>query len=53
MVKVGIVVGHIISHDEIEVDEAKINLTANLPHLTCVKGIESFVGHARFYRRLI
>ncbi|GJY05583.1 hypothetical protein Tco_0371523 [Tanacetum coccineum] len=37
----------------IEVDKAKIDVIAKLPHPTTVKGIRSFLGHAGFYRRFI
>ncbi|GKA28089.1 reverse transcriptase domain-containing protein, partial [Tanacetum coccineum] len=37
----------------IEVDKAKVDVIAKLPHLTFVKGIRSFLGHAGFYRRFI
>nr|GFA17325.1 DNA-directed DNA polymerase [Tanacetum cinerariifolium] len=37
----------------IEVDKAKVEVIAKLPHLTTVKGIRSFLGHAGFYRRFI
>nr|GEW52326.1 reverse transcriptase domain-containing protein [Tanacetum cinerariifolium] len=37
----------------IEVDKAKVDVIAKLPHPTTVKGIRSFLGHARFYRRFI
>ncbi|GJQ94317.1 reverse transcriptase domain-containing protein [Tanacetum coccineum] len=37
----------------IEVDRAKIDVIAKLPHPTTVKGIRSFLGHAGFYRRFI
>ncbi|GJZ97408.1 reverse transcriptase domain-containing protein [Tanacetum coccineum] len=53
MVKEGIVLGHKISKKGIEVDKAKIDVIAKLPHLTTVKGIRSFLGHAGFYRRFI
>ncbi|GJX30285.1 reverse transcriptase domain-containing protein [Tanacetum coccineum] len=53
MVKEGIVLGHKISKKEIEVDKAKIDVIVKLPHLTTVKGIRSFLGHASFYRRFI
>nr|GEX99141.1 reverse transcriptase domain-containing protein [Tanacetum cinerariifolium] len=53
MVKEGIVLGHKISKNGIEVDKAKVNVIAKLPHPTTVKGIRSFLGHARFYRRFI
>nr|GFA43116.1 reverse transcriptase domain-containing protein [Tanacetum cinerariifolium] len=53
MVKEGIVLGHKISKNEIEVDKAKVDFIAKLHHLTTVKGICSFLGHAGFYRRFI
>ncbi|GJV20258.1 reverse transcriptase domain-containing protein [Tanacetum coccineum] len=53
MVKEGIVLGHKISKSGIEVDKAKVDVIAKLPHPTTVKGIHSFLGHARFYRRFI
>nr|GFA76813.1 reverse transcriptase domain-containing protein [Tanacetum cinerariifolium] len=46
MVKEGIVIGH-------KVDKAKVDVITKLPHLTTVKGIRSFLGHAGFYRRFI
>nr|GFC23701.1 reverse transcriptase domain-containing protein [Tanacetum cinerariifolium] len=53
MVKEGIVLGHMISKNEIEVDRAKVDVIAKLPHPTTVKGFRSFLGHADFYRRFI
>ena len=53
MVKKGIVLGYVISSDGIEVDKAKIDLIANIPFLTCVKDIRSFLRHAGFYCRFI
>ncbi|GJR61063.1 reverse transcriptase domain-containing protein [Tanacetum coccineum] len=37
----------------IEVDHAKVDVIAKLPHPTTVKGVRSFLGHAGFYRRFI
>nr|GEV72625.1 reverse transcriptase domain-containing protein [Tanacetum cinerariifolium] len=37
----------------IEIDKAKVDVIAKLPHPTTVKGIRSFLGHAGFYRRFI
>ncbi|GJW75805.1 retrovirus-related pol polyprotein from transposon TNT 1-94, partial [Tanacetum coccineum] len=51
MVKEGIVLGHKISKNGIEVDKAKVDVIAKLPHPTTVKGVQSFLGHASFYRR--
>nr|GFC45245.1 DNA-directed DNA polymerase [Tanacetum cinerariifolium] len=53
MVKEGIVLGHKISKQRIEVDKAKVDVINKLPHPTTVKGIRSFLGHAGFYRRFI
>ena len=53
MVTQGIVLGHIVSRDRIEVDKAKVELISNLPTPKCVKDIWSFLGHAGFYRRFI
>ncbi|GJW33718.1 reverse transcriptase domain-containing protein [Tanacetum coccineum] len=53
MVKEGIVLGHKISKSGIEVDRAKVDVIAKLPHPTTVKGIRSFLGHVGFYRRFI
>nr|GEW47533.1 hypothetical protein [Tanacetum cinerariifolium] len=49
----GIVLGHKISKNEIEVDKAKVDVIAKPRHPTTVKGIRSFLGHAGFYRRFI
>ncbi|GJT06940.1 reverse transcriptase domain-containing protein [Tanacetum coccineum] len=38
MVKEGIILGHKISKSRIEVDRAKVDVIAKLPHLTSVKG---------------
>nr|GEV35655.1 hypothetical protein [Tanacetum cinerariifolium] len=43
MVKEGIVLCHKISKNEIEVDKAKVDLIAKLPHPTTVKGVWSFL----------
>nr|GFB04695.1 reverse transcriptase domain-containing protein [Tanacetum cinerariifolium] len=53
MVKEGIVLGQKISKNGIEVDRAKVDVIAKLPHPTTLKGIRSFLGHAGFYRRFI
>ena len=53
MVKQGIVLGHIVSEREIEVDKSKIDLVRYLPSPTSVREVRSFLGHAGFYRRFI
>ncbi|GKD65375.1 reverse transcriptase domain-containing protein, partial [Tanacetum coccineum] len=45
--------GHKISKFGLEVDKAKVDVIAKLPHPTTVKGVRSFLGHAGFYRRFI
>ncbi|GJU50501.1 reverse transcriptase domain-containing protein [Tanacetum coccineum] len=47
MVKEGIVLDYKISKSGIEVDKAKVDVIAKLPHPTTVRGIRSFLGHAR------
>nr|GFB94847.1 DNA-directed DNA polymerase [Tanacetum cinerariifolium] len=53
MVNEGIILGHKISKKGIEDDKAKIEVISKLPHPTNVKGIRSFLEHARFDRRFI
>jgi hypothetical protein len=53
MVQEGIVLGHKILEEGIEVDKAKVEVIEQLPPPTNVKGIYSFLGHARFYQRFI
>ncbi|XP_073153605.1 uncharacterized protein [Henckelia pumila] len=42
----GIVLGHVVSSKDIEVDKAKIDIIHNLPYPTCVREVRSFLGHA-------
>ena len=53
MVQEGIVLRHRISARGIEVDRAKIEAIEKLPPPSSVKGIQSFLGHAGFYRWFI
>ena len=53
MVTEGIVLGHKISADGLEVDQANIVVIKTLMSPTTVRGIRSFLGHAGFYRRFI
>ncbi|CAN6678216.1 unnamed protein product [Malus baccata var. baccata] len=53
MVKQGIVLGHIVSENGIEVDKSKIDLVRHLPSPTSVREVRSFLVHAGFYRRFI
>nr|GEY23311.1 reverse transcriptase domain-containing protein [Tanacetum cinerariifolium] len=53
MVKEGIVLGHKISKNGIEVNKSKVDVIPKLPYPTIVKGIQRFLGHAGFYRRFM
>ena len=53
MVKEGIVLGRRISERGIEVDKAKIETIEKLLPPSSMKGIRSFLGHTRFYKRFI
>ncbi|CAM8953801.1 unnamed protein product [Rhodiola kirilowii] len=53
MVTHGVVLGHIVSKEGIEVDKAKIDVIKTLPYPSTVRDIKSFLGHAGFYRRFI
>ena len=53
MVQEGIVLGHRIFARGMEVDKAKIEAIEKLPPPSSIKGIRSFLGHTRFYRRFI
>ncbi|GJT20295.1 reverse transcriptase domain-containing protein [Tanacetum coccineum] len=47
MVKEGIVLGHKISKSGIEVDRAKVDVIAKLPHPTTVKGVKAVPGQRK------
>ena len=53
MVHQGIVLGHNISKEGIEVDKEKVELIVKLPSPTKVKEVRQFLGHVGFYRRFI
>ncbi|KAF8087235.1 hypothetical protein N665_0594s0010 [Sinapis alba] len=53
MVRNGIVLGHKISEQGIQVDKAKIEVMMSLQPSNSLKGIRSFLGHAGLYRRFI
>nr|XP_016436675.1 PREDICTED: uncharacterized protein LOC107762796 [Nicotiana tabacum] len=53
MVHEGIVLGHKVSKDGLEVDKAKVKGIEKLPPPISMKGVRSFLGHASFYRRFI
>ena len=49
----GVVFGHIISREGIQVDPTKIELISKLPSPTTIKNVRQFLGHSGFYRRFI
>ncbi|GKA73791.1 reverse transcriptase domain-containing protein [Tanacetum coccineum] len=53
MVKEGIVLRHKISKSGIEVDRAKVDVIAKLPHPTSVKGVRSFSAFETLKKKLI
>ena len=53
MVNEGIVLGHKISERGIKVDKAKVYAIEKMPCPKDIKGIRSFLGHARFIGGLL
>ena len=53
MVQSGIVLGHKISAQGIEVDQAKLAVIEKLSYPQNMRSITSFLGHAGFYKRFI
>ena len=53
MVREGIVLGHKISPNGIEIDKAKVEIIEKLPSPNSIRAIRSFLGHTGFYRRFI
>ena len=53
IVKEGILLGHRISENSIEVDRAKVEVIERIPPPISVKRLRSFLGHVGFYWRFI
>jgi hypothetical protein len=53
MVTEGVVLGHRVSGRSIVIDQERIEVIENLPYPQDVKGMQTFMGHASFYRRFI
>nr|GEV07148.1 reverse transcriptase domain-containing protein [Tanacetum cinerariifolium] len=53
MVKEGIVLAHKISKNRFEVNKAKVDVIAKLPHPTTIKGIRSFLSHTVFIKECV
>ncbi len=46
-------IGHLVLTKGIEVDKAKIEVIEKMPPPISVKGVQSFLGYAGFYRKFI
>ena len=53
LVREGIVLGHKISPNGIEVNKAKVEIIEKLPLPNSIRAIRSFLGHTGFYKRFI
>jgi hypothetical protein len=53
MMSEGIVLGHFISSQGIQVDPSKIQVIKDLPTPKIQTEVRSFLGHAGYYRRFI
>ena len=53
MMSEGVVLGHFISTDGLQVDPSKIKVIKNIPTPVTQKEVQIFLGHAGYYRRFI
>ena len=53
MVREGVVLGHLVSGNVLEVDKAKIEVIQNLPLPNILRDLRSFLRHVGFYRSFI
>ena len=53
MMSEGVVLGHFIFANGIQVDPSKIKVIKNIPTPSTQKEVRSFLGHAGYYRRFI
>ena len=49
----GALLGHVVCHDGILVDLAKITIILDLPPPTTIKQLREMLGHMRYYRKFI
>ena len=49
----GALLGHVVCHDGILVDPAKISIILDLPPPTMVKQLRATLGHTGYYRNFI
>ena len=53
MVKEGVVLGHLISSEGLEVDKAKVKVIQDLELPKSIRELHSFLGYVGFYQRFI
>ena len=53
MVREDIVLGHLVSSKDLEVDNAKVEMIPDLAHPKSIRELRSFLGHVGFYRHFI
>ena len=53
MVREGVVHGHLISSEGLNVDKAKIEIIQNFPLPTTLRNLQGFLRHIGFFRTLI
>ena len=53
MVREGIVLGHLVSSNRLEVDKAKVEVIQDLALPKSISELRSFLGHVGFYRHFI
>ena len=53
MMQEGVVLGHFISKEGIQVDPMKVKVILTLPTPTNKKEVRSFLGHVGYYKRFI
>ena len=49
----GILLSHVVCHDEMLVNPAKIVIILDLPPLNTIKQLHATLGHTRYYRKFI
>ncbi|MCO5560567.1 hypothetical protein L7F22_014182 [Adiantum nelumboides] len=53
MVRQGKILGHIVSKNVISTDEEKIQAIVSMPRPINARGVQAFMGHCGYYRRII
>jgi hypothetical protein len=53
MLEQGIVLWHVVSSRDLEVDKARIDVISSLSYPSCVREVHSFLGHIGFHQHFI